>query len=48
MAAYKLRDVSTVDNIQAVPGKISLVYLLENKDVTANFGTKSTADKLMP
>lgn len=48
VAAYKLRDVSTVDNIQAVPGKISLVYLLENRDVTANFGTKSTADKLIP
>ncbi|MDP1809212.1 MAG: copper transporter [Actinomycetota bacterium] len=48
VTAYKLRDVSTVDNIEAVSGKISLVYLLENKDVTANFGTKSTADKLIP
>jgi len=48
VAAYKLRDVSTVDDVETVPGMISLVYLLENKDVTANFGTKSTADKLIP
>ena len=48
MATYKLRNVSTVDNIETVPGQISLVYLLENRDVTAHFGAKATADKLLP
>ena len=48
IAAYKLRSVSTVDNIDTVPGKISLVYLLSERDVTAHFGTKAAADKLMP
>ena len=48
VAAYKLRNVSTVDNIETVPGKISLVYLLENRELTAHFGTKATADKLLP
>lgn len=47
-AAYKLRDVATVDNVETVSGKISLVYLLENPAVTAHFGTKSTADKRLP
>lgn len=48
MAAYKLRDVSTIDDIQTVPGKISLVYLLENREVTAHYGSKATSDRLMP
>jgi hypothetical protein len=48
MAAYKLRHVSTVDNIDTVPGKISLVYLLEEQEITAHLGTKSTAERLMP
>jgi len=48
IAAYKLRDVSTVDNVDTVPGKISLIYLLTNRDVTAHFGVKSAADTSMP
>lgn len=48
VAAYKLRNVSTVDNIETVPGKIALVYLLENRTLTAHYGAKSTADKLLP
>ncbi len=48
IAAYKLRDVSTIDNIDTVPGKISLIYLLMKRDVTAHFGVKSAADTPMP
>ena len=48
IAVYKLRNVSTVDNIETIPGKIALVYLLENREPTAHYGAKSTADKLLP
>ncbi|HEB13184.1 MAG TPA: hypothetical protein ENI11_05865 [Actinobacteria bacterium] len=48
VGAYKLRNISTVDNIDEVAGKISLAYLLLNPDVTAHFGAKSTADRLLP
>ncbi len=48
VAAYKLRNVSTIDNVETVPGKISLIYLFEERDQTAHFGIKSTADRLMP
>ena len=48
IAAYKLRDVSTIDNVDTVPGKISLIYLLMKRDVTAHFGVKSAADTPMP
>jgi hypothetical protein len=48
MAAYKLRHVSTVDNVDTVPGKISLVYLLQEVEITAHLGVKSTAERLMP
>ena len=48
VGVYKLRNISTVDNINEAAGKISLTYLLMNPDVTANFGVKSTADKFLP
>lgn len=48
MTAFQKQTVSTVDNIETVPGWISLVYLFEQKATKANFGVKSTADKLMP
>lgn len=48
IAAYKLRDVSTIDNVDTVPGKISLIYLLMKRDITAHFGVKSAADTSMP
>ncbi|HEB13027.1 MAG TPA: hypothetical protein ENI11_05080 [Actinobacteria bacterium] len=48
VGAYKLRNISTVDNIDEVAGKISLSYLLLNPDVTAYYGIKSTADKFLP
>lgn len=48
VAAYKLRNVSSIDNIDTVPGKISLVYLLDEREVTAHFGLKATADKFLP
>jgi hypothetical protein len=49
IGAYKLRNVSTIDNIDTVPGKISLVYLLAAEDkITAHFGQKTSADKLIP
>lgn len=48
MTAFQKQTVSTVDNIETVPGWISLVYLFEQKATKANFGVKPTADKLMP
>ncbi len=48
IAAYKLRSVSTVDNVESVSGKISLIYLLAKRDVTAHFGVKSAAETAMP
>jgi len=48
MPIFQKQSVSTIDNIETVPGWISLVYLFEQKATKANFGTRSTADKLMP
>lgn len=48
VSAYKLRKVSTVDNVDEVAGIISLSYLLSNPEVNAHYGVKSTAGKFMP
>ncbi len=48
IAAYKLRNVSTIDNVETAPGKISLVHLLSERDLTAHFGVKAAADRPMP
>lgn len=48
IGAYQLLNVSTVDNIESIPGQISLVYLLQKKEIKANFGVKPTADRLLP
>lgn len=48
ISAFQLLGVSTIDNIETVPGWISAVYLLQEKSVKANFGVKPTADRLLP
>lgn len=48
IAAYKLKGISTIDNIDESPGRISLILLLQNKDLKGNFGIKATAERLMP
>lgn len=48
ISAFQLVSVSTIDNIESVPGWISMIYLLQEKATKANFGIKSTADRLMP
>ncbi len=48
MPLFQKQPISTIDNIESVPGWISLVYLFEQKATKANFGVKPTADKLMP
>lgn len=48
IAAYKLYNVSTIDNVDTIPGKLSLIYLLAAPDVTGHFGIKAAADKPMP
>ena len=48
MSVYQLASVSTIDDIETEPGWISMVYLLQEKATKANFGIKSTADRLMP
>jgi hypothetical protein len=47
-AAYKLKEISTIDNIDESPGRISLILLLQNPDLKGNFGIKATAERLMP
>lgn len=47
-AAYKLKEISTVDNIDEGSGRISLVLLLQNPELKGNFGIKATAERLMP
>lgn len=47
VSAYQLKNVSTVDNVDTVTGRIALVYSLQDQAVV-NYGLKSTADKLLP
>lgn len=43
---YQQEGISTVDNIDQVPGKIALVYVLLGQD--GRFGIKSSAEKILP
>ncbi len=43
---FKKLNISTVDNIDSMMGKISLIYLLEGAQ--GHYGEKSTADSLAP
>ncbi len=43
---YQSVEISTVDNVDTLPGQISLVYAL--RGVVGSFGTKSSAEKLLP
>lgn len=43
---YKDKDISTVDNIDSIYGKVALVYLFSGKE--GNFGIKKTASSLIP
>jgi hypothetical protein len=43
---YKNKDISTVDNVETIYGKISLIYILSGKK--GNFGIKNTASSLIP
>lgn len=46
MSYYQTRPIVTVDNIESIPGQISLVYSLLGE--TGHFGVKKTAEKIMP
>jgi hypothetical protein len=46
MADYQKLGLATVDNIGEQAGLISIVYVLSGQP--GNYGTKSTADALMP
>lgn len=43
---FKNEGISTVDNIESIYGKISLVYILSGKE--GNFGVKKTSSSLIP
>ncbi|HDP69835.1 MAG TPA: hypothetical protein ENN38_03380 [Actinobacteria bacterium] len=43
---YMSAKISTVDNVDTIPGEVSLVYALCG--VKGNFGTKPTAENLLP
>ncbi len=46
MAAYQDKRISTVDNIDTIPGQLALVLLIEGK--TGHYGIKPTAKQLLP
>lgn len=46
MKEYQRRQISTVDNIDTVPGQMAAVLLLSGQQ--GHFGTKSTAQTLIP
>jgi len=46
MKEYQLKHISTVDNIDTVPGQLALVLLLAGQQ--GNYGFKSTAQQIMP
>jgi len=46
MSLYQAKHIATVDNVDTIPGKISLVYSLLGEK--GDFGIKKTAKKLMP
>ena len=46
VAEYKAKGISTVDNINTIPGKLALVHILLGKK--GNFGVKSSASSLLP
>jgi hypothetical protein len=43
---YKNLGLNTVDNLDMPAGLVSVVYVLNGQ--TGNYGTKPTADRLMP
>ncbi len=43
---YQKEEISTVDNVDQIAGKIALVYVLSGQD--GRFGIKPSAEKLMP
>lgn len=43
---YKKENIPTVDNIDTIPGEISLVYVLQG--FKGNYGIKNTADSILP
>jgi len=46
MKEYQRKHISTVDNIDAVPGQIAMVFALSGQP--GHYGIKSTAQKLIP
>ncbi len=46
MPRYQDYNISTIDNIDNIIGKVSLVYVIDNRP--GHYGTKNTADSLMP
>ncbi len=43
---YKAKGISTVDNIDTIPGKLALIHILLGKK--GNFGVKGSASSLLP
>jgi hypothetical protein len=43
---YKGNDVSSVDDVEAIAGKLAMVFALLGSE--GNFGTKSSADRFLP
>lgn len=46
MKAYQVQDITTVDNIDTVPGQAALILALAGQ--TGDYGVKTTAKELMP
>ncbi len=46
MKEYQKFNISTVDNVETVPGQLALVYAMSGK--AGHYGVKSTAQRLLP
>lgn len=46
MKDYQKKDITTVDNIDTIPGQVSLVYAMSGRP--GRYGIKSTARNLLP
>ncbi len=44
--AYKNAGITSVDNVDTIPGRVALILVLQGK--AGNFGIKPTAEKLLP
>lgn len=48
MKDYQKKKISTVDNIDTIPGQVALVLAIARREEQGHYGVKATAQKLLP